>query len=368
MKKNRYLKKLSFAIILAGAGIALSVVSSHLAAATEKIYSMGLFRFLGQPISRFTGLFPFSVAEAVVIFLVLFMLVKIIYIIIALIKDFEGKKNYALNFLCNVLSGISIIYFIFLLMWGLNYHRLPFARVANLNTSPASIDELSDLCKDLIIRTNSARLKVSENSRGVMYIRGGYSGVLKTAYKGYDNLKSKYPQLNGSFGNPKPVFFSSLMSYTGITGVYFPFTAEANVNVSVPDSTLPSTVCHEMAHQRGYAREDEANYISYIACTANTDPNFQYSGLVLALINSMNALYDHDAYKYTQLAELYSPGVKRDLNYINEYWDSYEGPVEKISNNINDTYLKANLQTEGVYSYARMVDLLIAERRASGKK
>lgn len=368
MKRNIYLKKLLLSIILTAAGIALSAVSSRLPSVTESIYSMGLFRLIGPPISRLTGLFPFSIAEAIIVLLVLYMIMKIIYTIIVLIRDFKGKKNYAINFVCNILFGAGLIYLIFMLIWGFNYHRLPFAKIANLDTSPASINELSGLCKDLITRSNSLRSRVSENSNGIMYIKGGYSEVLKNAYKGYKNLNSKYPELGGSFGNPKPVFLSSLMSYTGITGVYFPFTCEANVNVAAPDSTLPSTVCHEMAHQRGYAREDEANYISYIACESNPDPDFQYSGLILAMINSMNALYAHDEAKFTELAKLYSPGVKRDLTDINRYWDAYEGPVQKISDNINDAYLKANMQTEGVYSYGRMVDLLIAERRASGKK
>lgn len=368
MKKSRRFKKILLSAILILTGIGLSLLSSKVPALTERVYSMGFFRLIGPPFSRLTGFLPFSIGEAIIALLILYLLVEIVSIIISLIKDFNGKKDSCLNFLTNVLMGAGIIYFIFILVWGLNYHRLPFAKVANMNTGPASVDELSALCRDLITRSNSLRTKVDENSRGVMYIKGGYQEVLKSAHIGYDNLKSKYPELDSSFGSPKPVLFSNLMSYTGITGVYFPFTCEANVNVSVPDSTLPSTVCHEMAHQRGYAREDEANYISYLSCTANPDPDFQYSGVMLALINSMNALYDHDEPEYMELSKLYSSGVKRDLNYIDEYWNSYEGPVERISNNINDAYLKANLQTEGVYSYGRMVDLLIAERRASGNK
>jgi hypothetical protein len=151
------------------------------------------------------------------------------------------------------------------------------------------------------------------------------------------------------------------MSYTGITGVYFPFTGEANVNVSVPDSDIPATSCHEMAHQRGFAREDEANYIAYLTCKMHPDVDFQYSGTLLALIETTNALYNQDPSAFKELRSKYSDGLIRDLGAINEYWEHYEGPVNEVSNKINDAYLKANNQSDGVQSYGRMVDLLLAE-------
>ena len=161
------------------------------------------------------------------------------------------------------------------------------------------------------------------------------------------------------------MLLSKLMSYTGITGVYFPYTGEANVNIGPPDSMILSTACHEMAHQRGFAREDEANYISYFVCMQNPDADFQYSGVLLALINSMNALYTHDKKAYLELTKKYSPGLIRDLKQNNLYWEKHEGSLQKISDRINDAYLKSNMQNDGVYSYGRMVDLIIAEYRKS---
>jgi hypothetical protein len=160
---------------------------------------------------------------------------------------------------------------------------------------------------------------------------------------------------------------SELMNYTGICGVYFPFTGEANVNVSIPETSLPSTAAHEMAHQRGFSREDEANYISYLACTAHPDINYKYSGVLLALIHSMNALYEDDKPDFYKLSENYSDGVRHDIEELNKFWQKYEGPVERTSDKINNAYLKANNQKDGVRSYGRMVDLLIAEHRQAKK-
>ena len=158
------------------------------------------------------------------------------------------------------------------------------------------------------------------------------------------------------------------MSYEGISGFYFPFTGEPNVNIDIPASIIPCTVCHEMAHQRGFAREDEANFISYLVCSINPDVTFQYSGTLLALINSMNSLYKYAPQKYKTLIATYSKGLNRDLLELDQYWNYYEGPLEKLSTKINNTYLKANLQKNGVFSYGRMVDLLLAENRRQYKK
>ena len=145
--------------------------------------------------------------------------------------------------------------------------------------------------------------------------------------------------------------------------IYCPYTGEANVNMTVPDAMLPCTVSHEMAHQRGFAREDEANYIAYFTCNLNPNIDFQYSGNLLAVINSMNMLKKHDLPRYSELQKTYNNGVQKDLEDYSIYIREHESLAGAISNDVNDLYLKSNRQSDGVYSYNRMVDLLIAEFR-----
>ena len=135
---------------------------------------------------------------------------------------------------------------------------------------------------------------------------------------------------------------------------------EANINICAPAPSLPSIVAHEMAHQRGYARENEANFISFLACVYNPYTEFKYSGFLLALTYSMNALRKEDLISYKNLITLYSDGLSRDITYINKFWKRYEGPIEKFSTDVNNAYLKANNQKDGIKSYGKMVDLLIA--------
>ena len=160
------------------------------------------------------------------------------------------------------------------------------------------------------------------------------------------------------------MLLSHLWSYTQITGVFTCWSMEANVNIDVPDFTLPFTMCHEQAHLRGFMREDEANFIAYLACMESEDQAIQYSGASMAAMYAMNTLYQADYERFCELYATYSPGVQRDFAAQSRYWAQFEGPVAEVSDKVNDTYLKANRQTDGVASYGRMVDLLLANYRA----
>ena len=123
-------------------------------------------------------------------------------------------------------------------------------------------------------------------------------------------------------------------------------------------------MCHELSHICGYMREDEANFISYLACIGSGEQDFAYSGTMLALIHSTNQLYAVDPEGWSEVRELLSDGVRRDLAANSLYWAKYDTPVGDSASRVNDAYLKANDQQDGLKSYGRMVDLLIAFYRA----
>jgi len=366
MNNKKMVRKLKI-LLLIPLNIVLVYFFSQNPALVERLYSEALYRPIGKVLSKVTGIFPFSLAELIV---VLVPAAFVIYTIKALTMTISRRGVNLMplvEYITNILVIVSISVFVFLGIWGLNYYRMPFSDIAGLKVQPASVKELESLCQAIIERANELRAKVNVDAEGNMDIPDSSRDILNSCYKGYDAISDKYPCLGGSYGNPKPVFLSKLMNYTGISGIYFPFTGEANVNISIPDSFLPCTASHEMAHQRGFSREDEANYISYLACTAHPDVNFKYSGMLLALTYSMNALYNSDQSLYLKLSKNYSKGVRRDLAEINEFWAQYEGPVERTTDRINNTYLKANNQKDGVKSYGRMVDLLIAEYRQESR-
>ncbi len=121
-------------------------------------------------------------------------------------------------------------------------------------------------------------------------------------------------------------------------------------------------MCHELSHVRGFMREDEANFIAYLACRISDDIEFKYSGIMLALIHSANALYSTDSKLFNELVKNhYSKEMLIDLKDNSLYWQKHSGFLSKVSNTVNNSYLKINGQSDGVRSYGRMVDLLIAD-------
>lgn len=367
MKFSKLNRKFYFFLLLP-IGFLASRVLSLFPEFVERYYSRGVYRFIGQVLSALTGWIPFSLAEIIIILLTSYILSALVRGIILLFKRRSKAFHLFKKTTANLAAFLGIIYFLFILLWGINYYRKPLSASLELEIRPSSSQELYTLCDSLVKKANLLREGLSEDESGVMNLSRNTREEFKLIIKGYENSSKEYPFLGGNFGQPKGVLLSDFMSYTGITGVYFPFTGEANVNQAIPDFWIPSTAAHEMAHQRGFAREDEANYIAYMICTLHPDREVQYSGVILALTYSMNALYKSDLNKYRELVKKYSPGVRRDFIADYEYWERYEGPVDKISSNINDAYLKSNLQQDGVNSYGRMVDLLLAEQRYKGAK
>lgn len=352
--------------VLIGAGVLLSLIAPRISPLIEAGYSRSMYIWIVRPLSLLTGLLPFSLTEFTVVALVLFCLVKIALTVGKAVKKPKVFFRSLLKGIPKLALALVLMYVAFNMLWGLNYSRFSFAQISGLEIGPSSVNELKLLAEALTEQANSLREQVQEDDRGVMTLPQGVREMLGRADLGYQKAAKINPELGGKYGRPKGVLLSRYWSYTGIGGVYFPFTAEANVNIDMPHFMLPSAATHEMAHQRGFAREDEANYISYLTCKLHPDLDFQYSGTMLALQNTMNALARHNLEAYKEVRARYSEGVNRDWQDWQEYWQRYEGPVEKASNRVNDSFLKVNRQQDGVYSYGRMVDLLLADFRQRG--
>ena len=327
-----------------------------------QIYSHRLNKITIQGLSRFTGLLPFSVMEGLIYMLGL----GLIYYVVSAIFECLKHKNKALTILkwrvLNIASILAVFYFAFMILWGLNYNRPPLAEEIQLETVEPTTENLIALTRLLTDHTNAARELVLEDEKGVFTTNQHYREVFNRAPLGFEVLGQveEFAFLAGTYGQPKPIFASSLMNYTFITGIYSPFTGEANLNVAVPETTLLFTTLHEMAHQRGIAPEDETNFIAYLVSLAHPDADFQYAGYFNALAYARSALRRADPDALLELNDLLSPGVIQDINNESEFWLSYQGPIEATFNQINETYLKSNGVLDGVQSYNQVVNLLLA--------
>lgn len=324
-------------------------------------YTVNIYRYISQFWNFISSIVPFSLAELIVILLIPAVLLYIVVSIVKIVKKKVSRGKTAYKAFLNVLCAVSLVFFLFITNFGICYYRNTFAEINNIEIRESRVDELYSLCVSLAENASQAREGLSEKE-GIMILTSLDTAEQETQ-KAMNSLYEKYPTIFGGYSGTKSVMLSELMSYTQITGVFFPFTFEANVNIAVPEFSLPSTMCHELAHLRGYAREDEANFIAYLACINSESAELRYSGYMLALIHSINALYDSDKEKYYEVFSYLSEKAIADLNANNEYWAKYETPVAEAASSLNDSYLKANSQDDGTKSYGRMVDLLLAYER-----
>ncbi len=307
-------------------------------------YSTHIYNILVNVFAPISSLFAYSIAESIIIGLVLSI---IICIFLAVFKKLRISIS---NILMLIFGTATAVFLIFTLTCGINYHRRPFSQYSNLEIKKHSNDDLIKLCEILIEDANQ-------------YCNATYDkdNVEKDAKVAMKELATDYPALKGYYPNAKPLVFSEFMSYQFICGFYFPFTIESNYNSHMPAINIPATICHELSHLRGFMREDEAEFIAYLACMNSEDDYFKYSGTILALSYALNSVYDNCGNEtYTQLYSKMDPKVIEVFNNEYEYWQPYKGPVAEVSDAVNNSYLVMNNQTDGVKSYGRMLDLLLA--------
>ncbi|WP_343209874.1 DUF3810 domain-containing protein [Anaerolentibacter hominis] len=360
---RKRLKKKLWMLLAGPVGMILILVAQTVPDFAEKIYAGGIYRGLSAALSGLTGLLPFSLMEVGIVILIPGVLWIVIRFVMKLVKEKETRKERLISGGLNILCAVSLIYFIFVITCGVNYYRYYFTQYSGLEITQSSTEELAQLVESLRDTANDLRKDLPEDAQGVVVMDyPDYKSMAEASREAMVSLGEVYPVLAGPYPRPKPVLFSRFMSYTRTTGVFSCFTMEANVNTDVTGYTIPASMCHELAHLKGFMREDEANYISYLACRNSDDIRLQYSGVMMALVYAGNQLYQSDAERYARVRRGYSDGVDADLKAETVYWNEFEQSlVGTVSDKVNDVYLKVQKQTDGTRSYGRMVDLLLAE-------
>ena len=355
---KRQLKKLPWLLLLP-LGIFLPRLAAQYPQWIETHYSQKIYPVISAWMGKLNSLTRVSLAECILFVLVILVVVMtFVYLYRLLFRRirFSAFVGYLLS-LC-IAGGVLLN--LFYIMWGFNYSRPQLSALLSLPVEQRSVDELEEACLRLASEANALRDHVPEDENGVFMLEGGYEAYFDKVPNAYARLGIDYPLFARRTYAAKGVISSVGLSYAGISGIFIPHTGEPNVNVDQPALLLPATAAHETAHYLGIAREDEANFISYLACIHSDDPALAYSGTMLALIHCGNKLYAADKDKYSALYATYDEGLVRDIRNNNAYWDSFEGPVEEAATKLNDNYLKFNQQENGVKSYGMMVDLILA--------
>jgi hypothetical protein len=332
--------------------------------AVEHVYARRLFAWLVAALTALSSRVPFSLAELLVLLLAPLVALRGLRRLARFHRaPARPARPARLHPYPYLLPALPAAYLAFLLVWGLNYERWPAARLFQIDAAGGSTRELLALGRELADTAGRERRHLRLDASGVVDL-GAPRDVLARAPLGYARLALSHPWLPRLTARPKALWSSVLFSRLGITGIYMPFTGEAHVNVDAPAFLWPATACHELAHQHGLAREDEASFVGYLAGRGHPDADFRYAASFDALGDVLAALNGAAPESARELATTLDAGVGHDLRVLYAWARRHAGPARELARSVNDAYLRTQGQADGVRSYGRVVDLLLADRRA----
>lgn len=299
---------------------------------------------------------PFSLGD--VVYFVLGLL-----LVFSIFKLFNPKtrKVYSLR----LLKGVNVFYFVYQLVWGMTYFQRPI--VLALDEKEPQIVEIKSLALKYLHQAKHTRTLVKEDDKGVFQIQD-----LEKIKREILSRQKKIPAFLGNkisteIDNFKPSLYSGFMNYTGVLGYYNPFSTEAQYNSHLPHTYLPFTLSHESAHQLGFAREQEANFVGYLVGIGSENPELRYSTEYFALKSLLRALITEDEDFVKTVIAQYSDEMKRDYQAEKDFVEEYQGPMNTFFAFTNDLFLKTN-QQEGAVTYSYFVDLLVRYERMNHDK
>ena len=317
----------------------------------EHFYSNGLYEWVSKIFRFVLGWLPFSFGDFL-------YALCIVYVIRWFYINKRRLSKDTKHWIIDVLATFSLFYFAFHLFWGMNYHRLPLHKSLKLEHDYTT-EQLIDLTEKLIAKSNALHTSLSENDSLAVKFPYSRNDIFKMTSNGYENLKIIFPHLEYHPRSIKKSLFSYPLSYMGYSGYLNPLTNEAHVNGLLPVYRFPTTSAHEIAHQLGYAAENEANFIGFLASIKNDDLYFKYSGYTFGLSYCLNEIYRRDEMLYETMLETVNKGILKNSEEVRLFHEAFENPTEPFFKLFMDTFLKANKQSKGMESYSYVVALLV---------
>lgn len=316
----------------------------------ESYYSNGFYSGLSRFERTLFGWIPFSFGD-ILYGIVIFFGLRWLWRSRKTLRS-EWKDN-----LLKITGCISVLYFLFNFLWGINYHREKLSDKLKIETDYTDADLLA-FTKKLIAKTNAVHLQITKNDSEKVVFPYSQEQVFWKNRIGYAYLSGLYPGFRYDRPSIKKSLISLPLTYMGFAGYLNPFTNEAQVNYKLPMYAFPTTTAHEMAHQIGYASESEANFIGYLVSVKNPDLYFQYSGYATALKYCLSNWEVRNETVLEELLKTVNPGILENFKDSRDFWDGYETFIEEGFKIFYDNFLKLN-QQEGLESYNRFVDLLV---------
>ena len=308
-------------------------------------------------LAHLTSWIPFSLAEYL-----LLMIPVILGILIAVgLRRYSDTWRDVLIYCASILSVAALIFSVFAMGFAPAYRGTTLDRKLGIERREVSAEELYETALILAERVNSEADRIHyDASTRFSIMPYDYEEMNRLLLRAYDRACDKYPFVQRLNSRVKPVMLSEAMSYTHITGVYSFFTGEANINVAFPDYTIPYTAAHELSHQRGVAREDEANFMAFLVCLESDDPYIRYSGYLSLYEYVLSALHGASQTLYAKARMAACGEIQGELVAYSDFFEQYEKSVAgEVSGAVNNTFLTLH-GTEGTKSYGMVVDLAVA--------
>ena len=317
----------------------------------EQFYSNGLYVFISK-ISRATlGKIPFSVGDII-------YAIVILYVLKSIWDSRKSWRQYSKDTFLHILSVLSVVYFLFYFLWAMNYYRQPLFEKMKIERDYTDAD-LLDFTKKLIAKTNAIHGQITKNDSLKVVFPYSQEQVFEMNLNGYKKLSNQYPFFEYANPSVKKSLFSLPLTYMGFGGYLNPFTNEAQVNYLMPMYNFPTTSCHEMAHQMGFASESECNFIGFLASVKNDNLYFQYSGYSFALRYCLGNWRVRNEKVFDELLKTVHPGILKNYKESEVFWKQYDTFIDKGFHIFYDNFLKFNQQKDGMESYSKFVNLMV---------
>ena len=316
----------------------------------EQFYSREIYVQIERILVAATNLVPFALFDLLII-LVAYLAVKRFFRLISVARHesvvdalWEGIRWFA--------RAVSILFIIFMIVWGLNYRRLTieFGLHGNSN-APLTQEFLQSGIADA--NALAARLRLGTSTSAVLSfedVARQLEGPMNDGLSELNREALKTP------GRPKySLFLTPFFTWTGVDGMLNPLALETIVHPDLLPFERPYVLAHEWAHLSGEADEAEASAVGWFGCMHGGTP-LAYSASLYLILEARNALTSDRAMFVTSQLD---PGVRSDLEAISERLKSRRPSMEMAASRVYDQYLKANRVEDGTASYGRAITLIL---------
>ena len=338
----------------------LSITSTTVADFVNRVPA-GAVRFL---MAKITGILPFSLAEIFILLLIPLAIVGMIVSFRLAKKDDPKPSRY---YLFSLLGALITLYILFVFTLGTSYFTTTIDKELDLTKENVTDQALFETADEIRRQAEKELESITFREDGRSVMPYDLDTLNKKLNQAYERVAARYEFIPSFSSQVKPILLSRALTYTHLSGLYTYMTGEANINTHFPDSTLPFTMAHEMAHQRGIAREDEANFVAFLVTMESDDAYIRYSGYYELFKYFVNALHTADKELFNELYAHTDRRLVGEVLAFNEFLRPYQNSTaSNVTGTINDAYQQIQGVEEGIASYGLVVDLAVAYYQKTG--